>query len=112
MKKHNDKKHAHEETGSTDSTVSAETEEFQDQLKEGNVSSDEMPIPKIKEWVCDMCEYVAAQKSSLVEHVHNNHWKDNLSEAKEEKLGGHEDINVMGSFMDVDVEGSFIDHRL
>ena len=34
-------------------------------------------IPKIKEWVCDMCGYVADQKDGLVQHVHTTHWKSN-----------------------------------
>ena len=30
----------------------------------------------IKAWVCDMCGYVAGQKSGLIEHVHSIHWND------------------------------------
>ena len=51
-------------------------------------------IPKVKEWVCDMCGYVAGQKDSLVQHVHTNHWKSNSFGNNSETLEEHDGSKV------------------
>merc|ERR1712214_154828 len=89
MKKHKDNAHVHEETNSADSAV--KNNDFHDQSKVEDVTS------KIKEWVCDMCEFVTSQKISLVEHVHNNHWKDNFARATADEMGDNENIGAEGS---------------
>ena len=70
---------------------------FIDKEELTGITLEETTSPVIKEWVCDMCGYVAAQKSSLVEHVHNVHWKGNLLGTNTEKLGEHDDIHAEGA---------------
>ena len=91
LKKHKDKATVHEETYSADSAVSVENNDFHEQSKVKDVTS------KIKEWVCDMCEFVTSNKISLVEHVHNNHWKDNFARATADEMGDNENIGAEGS---------------
>lgn len=43
----------------------------------------------IEEWVCDMCGFAAGQKSGLIEHVHNIHWKGKATGSGNEKLKEH-----------------------
>ena len=91
MKKHKDNAHVHEETNLADSAFSVENNDIHEQSKAEDVTS------KIKEWVCDMCEFVTSQKISLVEHVHNNHWKDNFARATADEMGDNENIGAEGS---------------
>ena len=91
LKKDEDKANVHEETNSADSAVSVENNDFHEQSKVEDVTSN------IKEWVCDMCEFVTSNKTSLVEHVHNNHWKDNFARATADEIGDIENIGAEGS---------------
>ena len=91
LKRHKDTVHVSDETSLKDSEVLDENNDFHEQVKVVDVTS------KIKEWVCDMCEFVTSQKISLVEHVHNNHWKNNFAGATADEMGDNENIGAHGS---------------
>ena len=90
LNRHKAKMHASNSAASVEkSKIGPGTNEshfVRERFQEDADNSEETTSPKIKEWVCDMCEYVATQKSCLVEHVHNIHWKGTLAGSNAEKL--------------------------
>ena len=73
LNRHKAKMHA------THSAVSMETGKLRpgtneshfvaERFQEEGDNSEEMTSPKIKEWVCDMCEYVATQGPNSIENI-------------------------------------------